>query len=89
MALKRPVDTSQARGLAGMLAVARLLRAGDARPRRPVVFAATVGEEGAGDGGTGVPPTASVFAGSGAVGLPEQADTLSRAIRMQAIGGAG
>ena len=48
-----------------------------------------VGEEGAGDGGTGVPPTASVFAGSGAVGLPEQADTLSRAIRMKAIGGAG
>ena len=47
-----------------------------------------VGEEGAGDG-TGVPPTASVFAGSGAVGLPEQADTLSRAIRMKATGGAG
>lgn len=44
-----PGITDNARGLAGMLAVARLLREGDVRPRHPVVFAATVGEEGAGD----------------------------------------
>jgi acetylornithine deacetylase/succinyl-diaminopimelate desuccinylase-like protein len=38
-----------ARGLAGMLAIARLLRAHGVRTRHPILFAATVGEEGEGD----------------------------------------
>jgi len=44
-----PGITDNARGLAGMLAVARLLAGAPVRPRRTIVFAATVGEEGAGD----------------------------------------
>jgi tripeptide aminopeptidase len=44
-----PGITDNARGLAGMLAVARVLREAGIRPLRPVVFVATVGEEGAGD----------------------------------------
>jgi len=44
-----PGITDNARGLAGMLAVARVLARGGVRPRRPVVFVGTVGEEGAGD----------------------------------------
>jgi acetylornithine deacetylase/succinyl-diaminopimelate desuccinylase-like protein len=44
-----PGITDNARGLAGMLAVARLLAGAEVRPRRTIVFAATVGEEGAGD----------------------------------------
>jgi len=44
-----PGITDNARGLAGMLAVARLLAPSRLRPRRTLVFAATVGEEGAGD----------------------------------------
>jgi len=44
-----PGITDNARGLAGMLAVARLLAGSGVRPRRTVVFAGTVGEEGAGD----------------------------------------
>ncbi|MFL5386271.1 MAG: M20/M25/M40 family metallo-hydrolase [Longimicrobiaceae bacterium] len=44
-----PGITDNARGLAGMLAVARLLAGAGVRPRRRIVFAATVGEEGAGD----------------------------------------
>jgi acetylornithine deacetylase/succinyl-diaminopimelate desuccinylase-like protein len=44
-----PGITDNARGLAGMLAVARILAAAALRPRRPIVFAGTVGEEGAGD----------------------------------------
>ncbi|HEV7589686.1 MAG TPA: M20/M25/M40 family metallo-hydrolase [Longimicrobium sp.] len=44
-----PGITDNARGLAGMLAVARLIAGSGVRPRRTVVFAATVGEEGAGD----------------------------------------
>lgn len=44
-----PGITDNARGLAGMLAVARLLAGAPVRPRRTVVFAATVGEEGQGD----------------------------------------
>jgi acetylornithine deacetylase/succinyl-diaminopimelate desuccinylase-like protein len=44
-----PGITDNARGLAGMLAVARILTAAALRPRRPIVFAGTVGEEGAGD----------------------------------------
>ena len=44
-----PGITDNARGLAGMLAVARVLARAGVRPRRPVVFVGTVGEEGAGD----------------------------------------
>jgi acetylornithine deacetylase/succinyl-diaminopimelate desuccinylase-like protein len=44
-----PGITDNARGLAAMLAVARLLARARVRPRRTVVFAATVGEEGPGD----------------------------------------
>jgi acetylornithine deacetylase/succinyl-diaminopimelate desuccinylase-like protein len=44
-----PGITDNARGLAGMLAVARLLAGPGVRPRGTVVFAATVGEEGPGD----------------------------------------
>jgi tripeptide aminopeptidase len=44
-----PGITDNARGLAGMLAVARLLASAGVRPQRTLVFAATVGEEGAGD----------------------------------------
>ncbi|SOD03480.1 Acetylornithine deacetylase/Succinyl-diaminopimelate desuccinylase [bacterium JGI 053] len=44
-----PGITDNARGLAGMLAVARLVAGAGVRPRRSIVFAATVGEEGAGD----------------------------------------
>ncbi len=44
-----PGIADNARGLAGMLAVARAVAESGVRMRRPVVFAATVGEEGAGD----------------------------------------
>lgn len=44
-----PGITDNARGLAAMLALARLLPGGRVRPRRSIVFAATVGEEGPGD----------------------------------------
>jgi tripeptide aminopeptidase len=44
-----PGITDNARGLAGMLAVARVLVRARVRPRRPVVFVGTVGEEGPGD----------------------------------------
>jgi acetylornithine deacetylase/succinyl-diaminopimelate desuccinylase-like protein len=44
-----PGITDNARGLAGMLGVARVLVSAGVRPRRPVVFVGTVGEEGAGD----------------------------------------
>jgi acetylornithine deacetylase/succinyl-diaminopimelate desuccinylase-like protein len=44
-----PGITDNARGLAGMLAVARVLGRAGVRPKRPVVFVGTVGEEGAGD----------------------------------------
>jgi acetylornithine deacetylase/succinyl-diaminopimelate desuccinylase-like protein len=44
-----PGITDNARGLAGMLAVARLLAGWELRPRRPVIFVGTVGEEGPGD----------------------------------------
>jgi acetylornithine deacetylase/succinyl-diaminopimelate desuccinylase-like protein len=44
-----PGITDNSRGLAGMLAVARVVRAGGVRTRRPVHFVATVGEEGTGD----------------------------------------
>lgn len=44
-----PGITDNCRGLAGMLAVARVLGASELRAPRPVLFAATVGEEGIGD----------------------------------------
>ena len=44
-----PGITDNSRGLAGMLAVARVARAAGVRTRRPVLFVATVGEEGTGD----------------------------------------
>ena len=44
-----PGITDNARGLAGMLTVARVLARAGVRPKRPVVFVGTVGEEGAGD----------------------------------------
>lgn len=44
-----PGITDNCRGLAGLLAVARALVESGAHTSRPIVFAATVGEEGAGD----------------------------------------
>ena len=44
-----PGITDNSRGLAGMLALARILASSSLRPPRPVLFAATVGEEGIGD----------------------------------------
>lgn len=44
-----PGITDNARGLAAVLALVRVLIHAKVRTRRPVVFAATVGEEGAGD----------------------------------------
>lgn len=44
-----PGITDNARGLAGMLAVARVMSEAGLRTVRPLVFAATVGEEGIGD----------------------------------------
>ena len=44
-----PGITDNARGLAGLLAVARILAEARLRTRRPLVLAATVGEEGIGD----------------------------------------
>ncbi|HYJ79637.1 MAG TPA: M20/M25/M40 family metallo-hydrolase [Longimicrobiaceae bacterium] len=44
-----PGITDNARGLAGMLAVARIMAADRVRTYHPVVFVATVGEEGPGD----------------------------------------
>jgi acetylornithine deacetylase/succinyl-diaminopimelate desuccinylase-like protein len=44
-----PGITDNSRGLAGMLAVARVLAASELRAPRPVLFAATVGEKGIGD----------------------------------------
>jgi tripeptide aminopeptidase len=44
-----PGITDNCRGLAGMLAVARVLAESGVRARHPVLFAATVGEEGIGD----------------------------------------
>ena len=47
--LRGPGISDDARGLAVLLAVARCLREGDVRCATPVLFAATVGEEGLGD----------------------------------------
>jgi len=47
--LRGPGISDDARGLAVLLAVARCLREGDVRCVTPVLFAATVGEEGLGD----------------------------------------
>ncbi len=47
--LKGPGVSDDGRGLAVLLAVARALAAGHVTTRRPVLFAATVGEEGLGD----------------------------------------
>ncbi len=47
--LAGPGISDDGRGLAVMLAVARALEAGGVATRRPVLFAATVGEEGLGD----------------------------------------
>ena len=47
--LTGPGIADNARGLAGMLAIAQVLAAGEWRPGRPVAFVATVGEEGAGN----------------------------------------
>lgn len=44
-----PGITDNARGLAALLTVVRVLAESGARPRRPLWFVATVGEEGAGD----------------------------------------
>ena len=44
-----PGITDNSRGLAGMLAVARILRQAGVTARKPIVFVATVGEEGSGD----------------------------------------
>jgi acetylornithine deacetylase/succinyl-diaminopimelate desuccinylase-like protein len=44
-----PGIADNARGLAGMLALGRIITAADWRMTRPVAFVATVGEEGAGD----------------------------------------
>lgn len=44
-----PGIADNARGLAALLAVARALVRAEARPVRPIVFVATVGEEGSGD----------------------------------------
>ncbi|HEU0053258.1 MAG TPA: M20/M25/M40 family metallo-hydrolase, partial [Longimicrobium sp.] len=44
-----PGIADNSRGVAGMLAVARLLVESGVRGRRPVVFVGTVGEEGSGD----------------------------------------
>lgn len=44
-----PGVSDNARGLAALVAVARVLRGSGIRPRRPLVFAATVGEEGIGN----------------------------------------
>lgn len=44
-----PGITDNCRGLAGMLAVARVVAGSGVRARHPVLFAATVGEEGIGD----------------------------------------
>ena len=44
-----PGITDNARGLAGMVAVARIMAGAGLRTARPVVFVGTVGEEGAGD----------------------------------------
>lgn len=44
-----PGITDNARGLAAMLAVLRALRDCGIRPRHPILFAGTVGEEGSGD----------------------------------------
>lgn len=44
-----PGITDNCRGLAGMLAVARVLAGSGVRARHPVLFAGTVGEEGIGD----------------------------------------
>jgi tripeptide aminopeptidase len=47
--LRAPGIGDDGRGLAGILAVARALRAGDLRLRHPLMVIATVGEEGPGD----------------------------------------
>jgi acetylornithine deacetylase/succinyl-diaminopimelate desuccinylase-like protein len=47
--LSAPGICDNARGLAAMLSLAREFGSGQLRPLRPVVFAATTGEEGAGD----------------------------------------
>ncbi|HEX5724102.1 MAG TPA: M20/M25/M40 family metallo-hydrolase [Longimicrobiaceae bacterium] len=44
-----PGITDNSRGIAGMLAVARILAQSGVRTARPIVFAGTVGEEGIGD----------------------------------------
>jgi len=47
--LSGPGIGDNARGVAGMLAIASALHAADVRTRRPLLFAATTGEEGAGN----------------------------------------
>lgn len=47
--LRGPGISDDARGLAALIALARALEAGSVRTTSPVLFAATVGEEGAGD----------------------------------------
>lgn len=47
--LRGPGISDDARGLAALVALARALEAGSVRTTSPVLFAATVGEEGAGD----------------------------------------
>jgi tripeptide aminopeptidase len=47
--IRAPGITDNCRGLAAMLAVARLLAGEAVRTQRPLLFAATVGEEGTGD----------------------------------------
>lgn len=47
--MRAPGISDDGRGLAVLLALARAMAAGEVRTRRPVLFAATVGEEGRGD----------------------------------------
>ena len=47
--LRAPGISDNSRGLAAMLALARALRAAELQPQRPLVLAASVGEEGIGD----------------------------------------
>lgn len=47
--IQAPGIADNARGLAALIALARVLRAARVRPARPLLFVATAGEEGAGD----------------------------------------
>jgi len=64
--LKGPGISDDGRGLAVMLAVARALAEGEVVTRRPILFAATVGEEGPGDLRGARHLVSSVGAGHGA-----------------------